>query len=434
MDANKNGLARRVILGTFCFLANAYLVGFALDAVLSTIDDATWIVNGAGASPLIRNIVAELVVIGAPLALLLCLFVPHLPKRVLVPPALFALWCAIGAPGTAGLYDTAAQGSWLRIVFPLAQLALAVLTFRTLKAKTGAWFLASKNLPPKDHLVLRTLGATAIAIVAVPVFLALWLVAGATNYLEQKTDGFLKFTWSGIETHERVLTKDGKSVHLIGMMHLAEPQFYEHVFGEIPPKALVLAEGVSDRQHRLSGRLSYEGAAQALGLVQQPGLASKSAPAATDKAPPSSETAKPSTEVSDTGAVIERADVDVSDFSPITLKFLDDVVTIYGSKSLGEAFKRVADIGSRYTQPDVDAVFKDILDKRNATVIAAFDRKAGTADPVYIPWGALHMPGIEAALVERGYKVTSSRAIPLVHYFGAGKKAGGESAPEAPHS
>ena len=60
--------------------------------------------------------------------------------------------------------------------------------------------------------------------------------------------------------------------------------------------------------------------------------------------------------------------------------------------------------------PETSAViFGDLLDSRNEVVISWLDRVLPIYDTIVIPWGALHMPGIETEILERGFKQTSSR-------------------------
>jgi hypothetical protein len=59
---------------------------------------------------------------------------------------------------------------------------------------------------------------------------------------------------------------------------------------------------------------------------------------------------------------------------------------------------------------------RELIDKRNAHVLAIFDEKAGDYTTIVIPWGALHMPGLEAGLKERGYRVESERTRPVVRF------------------
>jgi hypothetical protein len=51
----------------------------------------------------------------------------------------------------------------------------------------------------------------------------------------------------------------------------------------------------------------------------------------------------------------------------------------------------------------------DILDKRNAVVIDSMMRSLEYYDTIVIPWGAMHMPAIEAAVLELGFEPGAER-------------------------
>ena len=56
------------------------------------------------------------------------------------------------------------------------------------------------------------------------------------------------------------------------------------------------------------------------------------------------------------------------------------------------------------TPERVAGVMTDIIDKRNEAVIASLSKTLQHYDTIIIPWGAMHMPGIEAAILEQGFK------------------------------
>ena len=110
------------------------------------------------------------------------------------------------------------------------------------------------------------------------------------------------------------------------------------------------------------------------------------------------------------------ADVDVSELSPGTLSFIEAAGAIFQSATLGEAAGKYLELTGRFTEPQVRAVMEELLVKRNAHALAAMDRHADRFSLIYLPWGALHMPDFEDRLVARGYKVVSSRMLPIVKY------------------
>lgn len=404
---------RSQFLAIATLLANSYLFAFGLDGGLSTLDEALKGLWQIGALSPIREAVAIVVLVAAVPMVLLLVFVPHLPKRIFLPPVILVLWAGLGAPPF-----TFGQGAPLvSFLVSTGQLALFLLAVSLVKRRTGRWRLRVSDLPVKTHLLRRTLLAMAatiaIVLVALPLLGAVLLAAT----VERQTEGYIRFTARGIEAGETVLEKDGRTVRLIGMIHIGERAFYENLFADIPPGALVLVEGVSDRQGRLKGEFSYRRLARALGLEEQVEVQSAwmsggaagqaGATARADAAPVPSREQRP---------VIMRGDVDVSDLSDPTIRFLREVGEIYGSHSLWEAFRRLEATGERFTEKDLSTVYADLIDRRNAALIAVFDREAPGHDMIVIPWGAEHMPGIEKALRERGYEVRSRRTLDAVRY------------------
>jgi hypothetical protein len=280
---------------------------------------------------------------------------------------------------------------------------IAATTLGLIRAATGHWLLSADELRRKHHLVARTVFAMLVTIVTLPVVaagIALLLLAAV---LERQTGGYLDVTRTGVDVRERVLTKDGRTVVLKAMAHYGEDDFYRTLFDGLPPKSLVLAEGLSDRDKRLRGFPSAAGIAKMIGLTQQPGMGSirdrkDQAPSATGAAP-----ANPPD--------IVRADVDAAEFSDETLGLLQDLAELYAG-NVAEGIRKVV----ARTRADPAVFTRELIDKRNAHVLAIFDEKAGDYTTIVIPWGALHMPGLEAGLEKRGYRVESERTRPVVRF------------------
>jgi hypothetical protein len=56
------------------------------------------------------------------------------------------------------------------------------------------------------------------------------------------------------------------------------------------------------------------------------------------------------------------------------------------------------------TPERIAAVMTDIFDKRNEVIIDNMARTLKQYDTIIIPWGAMHMPVIEAAVLNRGFR------------------------------
>jgi hypothetical protein len=386
--------------------ANAWLLAFGLDAAISTVEEVLRGLAGVGGLIALRNFVATLVVLGAvPMALLL-VFVPHLPKRVFLAPVLFAFWGAFGSPP----FEIGLATHLAGFLAAFAQLALFAMAMGLVRLTTGRWLLRAADLPVKTRLLRRfglaLAGTVAALLVALP---ALGAVALAQT-IETQTGGYLRFTARSVEAGETVLKKGPKTVRLVGMVHIGEGRFYRDLFQSFPPGAVVLAEGVSDREGKLQGKFSYARTAKALGLSDQAEVqAAWMAQVARGAQGAGAAPAQPPVR-------IVRADVDVSDFAPKTIDFLKDIAGVYGAPSLWQAYTRLTELDGRYQDADVKAVFADLIDRRNAALVATLDRELAAHDVIVVPWGAEHMPGIEKALKERGFEIASRRTLTVVAY------------------
>jgi len=362
---------------------------------------------GSALSPL-RNGVAGVVAFASVLMAFVLLFIPQLPRRVLLPPVLFALWCAIGAPP---LDMTQATGPILGVL----QLAIALGAFVMVNVFGGRWLLYPDQLPVRGHLVVRTLAALAVTLVALLLLAVSGTLYAFAHQIETMSNHYVQFNAGGLDVQETTLRKGPQTVYLVGMMHVGEASAYEKLFASMPEKALVFPEGVSDTKNLLAGKFNYRRVARVLGLEQQPDIAAVESTAS--PAPDSGEESRYATgPVAQSDRHILRADVDVSDFSPVTLRFLTELGELYASPTLGDAVSRFRGLSDHYTESEIASVFDDILIRRNEHLLASFDANAMSYDTVIIPWGALHMPGLEAALTARGYAATERRTIRLVNY------------------
>lgn len=402
------------------FLANAYLVTFGAEALVSLLNDVTSRAPNAalldlGSSLGVLTLLLWLLMIFA------LIFVPHLPKSVLLPPVLVMAWQMIGAPPLK--WSMTDRATWLPIdAIALGSVALA---FLGSKIAFDSWFLRASRLPYKENLVSRTLIALPVALFVVVIGIAGLLVVGVKTFAEQGTAGYLRFGADAIEVQEAVLRKDDREVHLVGVVHFAEPSFYRDLYASIPAGAVILAEGVSDREGKMKTGLSYNNVAGTIGLQSQDVfeemLGPPEAPVPTAPQPVGKDAKKtvqplvPEPPAPAKPKVI-RADIDIADLSPVTLRFLDTVGDVYASKSFDEVLRKLTKVGDAFTDADIKVVMNDIVAKRNERVLSEFDKQIPNYKVIFIPWGAQHMPALEKGMLDRGFKVESRRMLPLARY------------------
>jgi len=380
---------------------NAFVLAYAADAAISIAD--TLLSLGAGVTALgpLRNVVAMAVVLAALVGLVVLAATPRLPFSVFGPLVLSALWFLIGAP-PLGLFLAA------DVLFPLAcflQGAIAAAAFLRIRALNGGrgWLLRPDALRGPGFSARHTLvfGGT-LVLLAVPL-VAFSLLSSVMAQIEAHTSGFVVFDADGVSLEDRRYVRGDDEIRLVGMMHIGEPEAYRGIFESfVRESTLVLAEGVSDDHGVMEQNLSYEGVARALGLEQQQYVTAYL---------PADENGERSHE----WPVVRNADLDASDFAPETLEALERIRRVWASDRPLVAFAELV----LHAEQDSElwrAAIADILDRRNDHLVAQIDASLGEFRRIVVPWGALHLPVIEAAVVERGFEPTTSERHRLISW------------------
>lgn len=408
---------RSPILVFFTFLANAYLVAFALDAAVSLVDEVWFATTGVSPLTEMRNSLSLFVALASLVMIFVVAFTPQLPKLIFVPMIAATLWFAVGAPP----FVAAIGDRTVSLFLALIQLTIATAAFLVVQLRMGETLLSARLLPHKSHIFLRIALASVVIVALIPVGLAALGAWALVSTAEAQTKGYLSFTWSEIQAREAVMRNRTKTVHVIATAHIAEAGFYETIYKGVPPHAVILAEGISDEKGLLGGDRARGEAASFLGLQTQEvfeqllGPAIPDDEAATAKAPskatPSNE-ARPTTPAKSRPDVV-RADIDVSELSPPTLRCLREDVQ-FGNAALSG---NDGDLPTpTCTEADRKVFWDEILYTRNAKVMASYDALAARYDVFVVPWGALHMPDLQASFEKRGFRVERTRLLTLARY------------------
>jgi hypothetical protein len=383
--------------------ANAFLCGFLVDCGLTVLDGAARSFDpGAMALLGLRNVLAWVVFWSAPPLALLALLSSRLPRAPLLGLALGTWWVNLGAPPLGPLLD----GVPLRdVVLGLVQAALALPALRWIRRRSGgtAWLFRERFLPPARP---RRRWAVALVVVAVPLALVLGLAGCAVLVAERATGGFVGFGTGGVSFDERRYRRGDREVVLVGMSHVGRKGVYEALLRQDDrTPTVVLAEGVTDANGLLPGTRHLEPLAADLGLDLQPNVEEMMG-------------AAPDTPAGAGDAIeIEHADVDVSAFRPSTLELLRLAFRLAAEPADAEAR---AELEALLGRPDAAEAYRgfldDVLEKRNAHVLERIDAALERRPRAVVPWGALHLAGIEAGLFERGFVLASSEPRSFLPY------------------
>lgn len=380
-------------------LANLFLFLFFADGVLSFADE----LSGPGT-------LSDFRVFWASVVLFLCLPMylslgidRRLPKRIFLPQVIFLFLAALVPWAVPGWLESGAFGlgaAGFQVVLGLLPLALKQPGGHRSLALSAALFRRP------GFSWKHTLAFVGINLFVLPVALGLLGVAGVAAFVEEHTSGYVRLAPEGIYMTERVYTHEDKTIRLAGMVHVGGKDYYEDLSASIPAgPTLVLAEGVADAQGMLRNRFSYGKMANALGLESQEQMHFEAREVG-------------AADLESSGFVpgaegipdIMHADVDLKTFHPITLAFLNELgrqmsrsdsllETIHGFNAWAE---------ENLTEQANRELMDDILHSRNRALIAHIDPALKRYPLLVIPWGALHMPEIERAVLDRGFEQKQS--------------------------
>jgi hypothetical protein len=316
-------------------------------------------------------------------------FIPEIPKRVFVPVTLFSTVVLLALLPVL-IYHPA----WLRAVLAgsallQAAVVLAAWAWGRRGLSFAGWPLVpAARLRPPDFSGSNLASFTVANLLFLAATLAyLGLCAGMA--VSHFSAGFLILHPGHLEVRAKTyLRDDGKRVLLIPLVHLGSADFYRKAEAMIPPSAVILREGVTDRRGLLAFKIDSTEAAQDFGLADPPEAF----------APPSWHS--------------RPADLDVFEFAPATRAMIEMVSQVYAEGWFTGAIPALRE--SNEDPHLFRTLAEDLLVKRNAHLLAEMDRALETSDQAALPWGAAHMPGLEAALRKEGFHLKETRAFSAI--------------------
>jgi hypothetical protein len=383
--------------------ANAFVGGCALDATLSLAEEILRASTGSTLLLAARNALALPVVAAAALCLPLLALTPRLPTLPLLALSLGVLWLNLGAAPLPLLVGSTAGLGLVTASLQVAFVAAALLWMRQRAAGRG-WLLTEQSLTGPALSLRHTLGFAAGSVFLLLPAAFLYLLVSIATWLQLATQSFVSFDAVGVSLSDRLYARDGREIRLIGMMHIGEGEAYrELVSSFVGESTIVLEEGVSDAGGALEQPLSYERAARVLGLEPQGDLEQY-----LEEVAPDTPRRWPT---------LRRADVDVSDFSPLTVQWLTWAGKVWSSDDPLAALLRFVHRSSQKVE-ELEIVERDIIQLRNEHLLGEIDRALEDYERVVVPWGALHLPFIERAILERGFDPTHTTRHRLISWLG----------------
>jgi hypothetical protein len=370
-------------------LLSAGLGLFLADALISAVDDTFILLFNMHVLAAVRGILGFFSVLIGLVIYALMGITPMIPKRTFFLVALFSPLAALVAlPCWIYLYGRIQSVIW---VISIVQLFCAL---------TIVWMVQGGfklRMVPEERLNSRGFGwSNLVGFVVANVLILLPAVAIYVFYcgtlaVGHFSEGFVALHPGGLNVQVRKYVRnDGKSVLLYPMAHVADRNFYQTISQSFPSNSIVLMEGVTDRENLLTNHITYKRMAATLGLSEQ------------------QKEFKPSEEQ------VERADVDVNEFTTNTIGFLNLVMRIH-SKGLNAA--SLVELMSFSPPPGFEKeLFEDLLGKRNRHLLDEVQKRLPETENIIVPWGAAHMPGIAKGIQKDGFRLEESREYTVIRF------------------
>jgi len=378
--------------------ANLFLIAFLVDGGLSVFHEIVTRLFAMRGVSYIRNSIAFFVILLAVPIYLSLGIDTRLPKKIFLPLLIFVFWANFFALPLTIYIDP----NTTSFVLPVIQLILGIFIILIIRKNTnGSWVLTQNTFASprfsKKNTILFFLGS----IIFLPIVFFGYVYSGVYLLADHETAGFLRIGLDGLYLKEKTYRKDNKIIHLIGMIHVGEKEYYEDLSESLSSeRSIILAEGVTDSEHKISEDLSIGKIADLMGLASQEKMRLNGDLISIDDLRDSSIT----DEKRDRPKIV-RADIDAKDFSPKTVEFLNELGKhIYNSSSLPEGFLSFYQWDSKnLSVQDHETINNDILKRRNEEVLRCLEKALQYYDEVLIPWGAMHMPGIEEEIIKKGF-------------------------------
>jgi len=364
---------------------------FFADAVVSLLDDTLSMLLNAHPLSAIRGIIGFLALLTALVVYVLMAATPMIPKRLFLPVTLFnPVAMLVATPCSIYFYSHMQQVAWVISLFQVIFCAVVLLYIQG--GFRLCWLLVPERLLNSRAFSWANLvGFSAVnLLVVLPAVLA-YLVVCAALAVDHFSEGFVALRPSGFTVQVRNYVRDdGKSILLVPMSHIGEPEFYRSLSRSFPTNATILMEGVTDDKDLLTNRITYKRVANSLGLAQQV------------------KEFKPSP------VQMVRADIDVDQFTPNTIGFLNLVMLLHSKGLSLENLLRLI----QYPEPPgfEQELFGDLLGKRNSHLVQEIHDWLPRSDSLVVPWGAAHMPGIAREIQKSGFRVGSTREFVAIRF------------------
>ncbi len=361
--------------------------------MVSLLDGILVIAFGTHAITSVRGLVSLLALLSAAVVYVMMGFTPNIPKRVFLPVTLFApVAMLVTIPCYIYFYG---RTSWIDLLGSVGQLVLAVSVIFWLRGRIQfKWPLVPDEILGRARFSWRNLAVfLGLTFVVLPTVVGLYLAVCLMAVVNHTTNGFLALRPGGLTVEARKYVRpDGKTVLLVPMVHIGDPDFYWKVSQSFPTNSIILMEGVTDETHLLTNQINYARVAKSLKLSEQ------------------QEVFRP------TRGHMVRADVDISEFTPATIGLLNVAMLVHSLGLTPDTIKKTLEFSA---PPHVERqLIDDLIGKRNQRVLEELRLRLNETDDIVVPWGAAHIPGIAREIQKSGFQLKETQKYQVIRFGG----------------
>ena len=383
-------------------VANFFLIAFLIDASLSVVDEFLSIYFEVDGLTLVRAYFAYFVLLfSIPIYISLGIHA-RLPKRIFIPLIVFIYWVTF-YPYPMSLFM---EGRVLTFTLSATQLFLGITSILYIRfSNKGSWLLTKESVAGPIFSGKNTAIFLACNAALIPVLVVLVLYAVLSYSIVQMSAGFIRMDLDGIHMAEKVYHKEDQNIRLVSMVHIGEQSYYDELNDSfISSETIVLTEGVTDRDGLIESFPSYTKLASLLGLSSQSDMQLEGNQIEHDYVGEDSFNDEYDETLPDVPTFV-RADIDTRDLSDETISFLNNLGEKMNSgDSIVDGIVNYFSWANANMTPEVEErIWTELVNKRNDKVLAYLDEALFDYNQVVIPWGAMHMPGIERAVLAKGF-------------------------------
>jgi hypothetical protein len=243
----------------FAILLSLCIGLFLADAVVSLVDDSLILFFDIHVLTVIRGILFLFAMLMAIVIYGLMGLTPMIPKRLFLPLTLFnPVAGLVVVPFLIYFYGRIQQVAW-GVSFCQVILGLSILYWVQGGFKFR-WPLVAEHQLEVRRFSWRNLSVFLLVnvLVVLPA-LIVYFVFCAALAVDHFSDGFLALRPAGLTVQVRKYVRnDGKTIQLVPMSHIGEPDFYRTLSQSFPTNSIILMEGVTDNRNLLTNKITYK--------------------------------------------------------------------------------------------------------------------------------------------------------------------------------